>query len=92
MTEGAVKPKQARKAKHPREETLAGFEAIIEGKMEAYLDVAYALLEIRERRLFLDQHGEFKRYLKERWGVSFQRFMTVMAGIDAVVLIGEAER
>lgn len=77
--------------KRPRQETLEGWEAMIEGRIEAYLDVAYALLEIRDKRLYLEQHGEFRHYLRDRWGVSFRRFSEVLIGLDAVLMATDKE-
>lgn len=80
------KTKQQKPPRRPRDLDLEGWEAVIDGKMEAFLDVAYALFEIREKCLYLATHGQYNRYLKERWGVPFAKGRVVMAGEGALEL------
>jgi len=76
------KPKKPPVTKRPKVLALEGFETLIDSKMEAFLDVAHALFEIREQRLFTEQYGEFHRYLKERWGVSFRMGRSLTCALD----------
>jgi hypothetical protein len=71
--------------------TLEAWETRIEARMEAFLDVAKALWEIRERRLYLKTHGMFRRYLQDRWGISMRDFQVITAAIDTPHLAWRAE-
>ena len=45
-------------------------ETITEHGVAAYLEVANALSEIRERQLYRDTHPSYEAYLQDRWGIS----------------------
>lgn len=47
---------------------LTSLEAIIETGLQTFVDVGQALLEIRNRRLYRGQYGNFEEYCRERWG------------------------
>jgi hypothetical protein len=48
---------------------LAELEAVIEAGLVTFVDVGQALLEIRKRRLYLEQgHASFEEYCRLRWG------------------------
>lgn len=47
---------------------LAKLEAIVERGSKTVLDVAAALAEIRENRLYKSTHGSFAEYVEERFG------------------------
>ncbi len=85
--ESSTKPSSSKKKalppKRPKVLALEGFETYIESRLEAFLDVAHALFEIREQRLFTEQYGEFHRYLRKRWGVNFQMGRAVTCALDA---------
>lgn len=88
------KPKKSRKKEpaKPRPETmeLAQWEGYIEGRLEAFLDVAHALIQIRDGRLYCETHGEFFRYLADRWGLTFKRDGSlVLMGMDAVTVANQ---
>lgn len=70
--------------KRPKIVALEQAETLIEGKLEAFLDVAHALFQIREQALYTEQYGEFHRYLKERWAVPFHMGRTVTCAVDSV--------
>lgn len=78
------KTKSPPPTKRPKVLALEGFETLIESKMEAFLDVAHALFQIREQRLYTEQYGEFPRYLKARWGVSFRMGRSVTCALDGL--------
>lgn len=88
-------PKKQRKKKEapkPRPETLelAEWESYIDGRLEAFLDVAHALIQIRDRRLYCETHGEFFRYVADRWGLTFKRDgALVMMGMDVVEAVSQ---
>jgi DNA modification methylase len=49
--------------------TLAELEAVIEHGQRAFIDVGLAVLEIRDRRLFLEAgHADLDAYCRTRWG------------------------
>ncbi len=49
-------------------EQLISLEAIIETGLQTFVDVGQALMEIRNRRLYRGQYGNFEEYCRERWG------------------------
>jgi N6-adenosine-specific RNA methylase IME4 len=51
-------------------ERLASLEAVVARGLESFLEVARALLEIRERRLYRATHASFEAYVGERWGLA----------------------
>lgn len=52
---------------------LAQLESIIEKGKETFIEVGSALVEIRERRLYLRDYSTFDVYCHEKWGFSRQR-------------------
>lgn len=48
-------------------------EQIITGGFDTFVQVGKALLEIRDRRLYREQHPTFEEYLSDRWGMSRSR-------------------
>ena len=49
---------------------LIDCESVIEKGIEAFKDTWYALLEIRENRLYRSTHKSFKDYCKDKWNIS----------------------
>jgi hypothetical protein len=49
---------------------LAELEGIVETHLEAFLATGRALCEIRNRRLFREEFGDFESYCRGRWGFS----------------------
>jgi hypothetical protein len=50
-------------------ENLDVLEAVAQHGLGRYVQVAKALTEIRDRRLYRDSHDSFQAYVRERWGV-----------------------
>lgn len=50
-------------------ENLNVLEAVAQHGLGRYVQVAKALTEIRDRRLYRDSHDSFEAYVRERWGV-----------------------
>ena len=60
-------------------------EAIVETHLETFLNVGRALAEIRNKRLYRQQHATFEDYCRHRWGFSGSR------GLDLVRSTSVAE-
>ncbi len=52
--------------------TLAENEAVIERGVLGYVEAGMALADIRDRRLYRDQHPTFEAYCRQRWGMTPQ--------------------
>ncbi len=48
---------------------LISIESRIASGLSAFFDVAYAMMEIRERRLYREQFATFEDYCRERWDI-----------------------
>lgn len=77
-----VTPTKVLVAKKPETLELSEIEAQIEDRMATCLEVALALLDIRDRMLYLENYGEFRRYLRERWGIAGRNFTAVLLATD----------
>lgn len=66
--------------------TLSAREARIEGNIELFVSLARDLYSIREERLYLEEYGEWDRYLRERWGIPFSDFYAVTVAVDAPII------
>lgn len=49
---------------------LQRLEAVVERGLGAFVEVALALVEIRDRRLYRTSHGSFERYVEERFQIA----------------------
>lgn len=49
---------------------LAELEEIVERGLEQFLQVAYALIEIRDRRLYRETHPTWEAFVRERFGMA----------------------
>ncbi len=50
--------------------SLAELEVIIEWGLATFIEVGQALLEIRDQKLYREQHRTFEDYCRQRWGFS----------------------
>lgn len=74
-------------AKRPRPERLslaerarlAELERVIETGLERFLQVAYALTEIRDRRLYRETHPTWESFVRERFGMARGTAYSLMA-------------
>ena len=79
------------KPRTAEEQTLAACEARIEGNIEVFVSLARDLFTIREKRLYLEEYGDWERYLRERWGVQFRDFYPVTGVLNAAGIIRQLE-
>src|SRR5262245_43866722 len=73
---------------------LAELEAVVERGLATFVDVGQALIEIRESRLYREQHDTFEKYLHFRWGMSRSsgyRFIDAARVAELVSPIGDIE-
>lgn len=49
---------------------LQRLEALVERGLDAFVEVALALVEIRDRRLYRATHGSFERYVEDRFQIA----------------------
>ena len=54
----------------PERDRLTELEQVVERGLDAFLDVARALLEIRNGRLYRETHTTFESYVNERFGLA----------------------
>jgi hypothetical protein len=52
---------------------LAELESVVETHLETFLTVGRALAEIRNRRLYREQHESWESYCVKRWGFGYSR-------------------
>jgi hypothetical protein len=52
---------------------LAELEAVIERGLATFTEVGEALLELRDRRIYLATHTSFEAYCRERWDLGRSR-------------------
>lgn len=52
---------------------LAELEEVVERGLSTFVDVGNALLEIRESRLYIETHGTFEAYCRDRFALQRQR-------------------
>ena len=48
---------------------LIQHEAVVESGLKTFVDVGSALLAIRDRRLYRENHNTFDEYCQQRWGM-----------------------
>ena len=53
---------------------LGKLETTIDRGLQSFFEVGAALKEIRDSRLYRDEHGTFEDYCQTRWGIDRQRF------------------
>lgn len=59
--------------------TLAECEAVIQRGQQAFREVGFALLAIRDHRLYLVTHATFRAYVHDRWGIGKSHAYRLMA-------------
>lgn len=52
---------------------LEQLESVIERGLATFVEVGEALAEIRDSRLYLESHGSFEDYCRQRWGLGRSR-------------------
>jgi hypothetical protein len=64
---------------------LTELESVVETHLETFLTVGRALAEIRNRRLYRQEHADFETYCKTKWGFGGAH------GLDLVRSVSVAE-
>ena len=59
--------------------TLAECEQVIERGQRTFIEVGQALAAIRDGHLYLESHGTFESYCRDRWGMSRPRAYQLIA-------------
>lgn len=62
--------------------TLASLEKVIESGVASFLATGSALKEIRDDRLYRENHKTFESYIKSRWGFEKSRAYQLIAASD----------
>lgn len=63
---------------------LAEHEAVIERGIKTFYEVGVALSEIRNRRLYREDHDTFEAYCQQRWNISRPRAYELMQAAQVV--------
>lgn len=61
---------------------LAELEQAVERGLDTFREVAEALLEIRSRKLYREQHQTWEAYVRSRWGFSDRRARQLMSAAE----------
>jgi hypothetical protein len=59
---------------------LTELEATIEKNLTAFYEVGFALMQIRDNRLYREKHGTFEEYCKSKWGLERRRAYQLIDG------------
>lgn len=65
-------------------ESLHQCETIIERGLNTFYEVGKALMEIRDSRLYREQHGTFEEYCQQRWGLG-RNYANKLIGAAGVI-------
>jgi hypothetical protein len=68
-------------------ERLKELESVIERGTKTFIEVGYALAEIRDQRLYRQTHATFETYCAEQWGWTRQRSYQLMNAATVVKLL-----
>jgi hypothetical protein len=68
-------------------ERLKELESVIERGRKTFIEVGYALAEIRDLRLYRQTHATFEAYCAEQWGWTRQRSYQLMNAATVVKLL-----
>lgn len=63
---------------------LESCEAVIERGMKTFMEVGQALAEIRDSRLYREQHETFEDYCADRWGFTASRARQIIGASETV--------
>jgi len=66
---------------------LKELESVIERGRKTFIEVGYALAEIRDQRLYRQTHATFEAYCAEQWGWTRQRSYQLMNAATVVKLL-----
>lgn len=71
------------------QQQLAKCEAVIKKGLQAFLEVAAALLEVRDQELFRATHNTFQKYCAEKWGITSRHANRLVLAGEVVKCITE---
>lgn len=69
---------------------LARLESVIERGLATFVEVGFALVKIRDSRLYCQTHSTFESYCRERWGFSRQRGYQLIAAAEVSTVVVSA--
>jgi hypothetical protein len=61
---------------------LVELEKTIQKNLTAFYEVGFALMQIRDNRLYREQYGTFEEYCKEKWGFTKSRANQLIAASE----------
>lgn len=67
---------------------LEELEGVIERGLKTFLEVGYAIREIRDQKLYREQYSSFDTYCRERWGWSRGHAGRVAQAADTAEVLG----
>jgi hypothetical protein len=70
---------------------LAALERRVEQGLQTFKEVGFALLEIRDSRLYRETHTSFEAYALDRWKLDKTRAYQFIGAAEVVKLLGEPE-
>lgn len=59
---------------------LVELEKTIQKNLSAFYEVGFALMQIRDNRLYRESYGTFEEYCKEKWGLERRRAYQLIDG------------
>lgn len=65
-------------------EKLTELETVIEHGLQTFVEVGNALMEIRDKRLYLVVHDTFENYCRDRWGFTRMRASQLISAVEVV--------
>lgn len=68
---------------------LRSLEGRIEKGLQTFRDVGFALMEIREDKLFRATHETFEAYCRDRWGLDQARAYQFLGAAEVVKALGD---
>ncbi len=71
----------------PEQARLKKCEAVIERGLKSFMEVASAILTIKEDKLYRAQYPTFEAYCRQRWDFGSRRAQQLMAGAGVVNLL-----
>jgi len=70
---------------------LAELEAVIDAGFDTYIAVGQALATIKDERLYLNSHTNFRDYLQDRFGISRSHGYNLINAAAAAAMVGDED-
>jgi len=61
---------------------LVELEATIEKNLKSFYEVGFALMQIRDNKLYRETHGTFEEYCKEKWNFNSSRARQLISAAE----------